>query len=431
MFKTPPMNVTDLTIETLGPKGDGISAGSRGRVYIDRGLPGDRVQARVRRDAQGIARGEIVQVLEPSPYRQKGPCLHYDHCGSCTLQHLDPKFYRAWKLEMVREAFHNQGLRPKRWMEPVFLGTHNRRRAVFSAMKSRGKIVLGYYRRRSNDITDVDSCLIAEPRLLSMRDTIKPCLNSLLIENQTVDIFLQLVGEAMDIVFTGPIGRRGEPDGAVRETLKILLETHAAIRIGWRAREGDRIETMGSRGVIAATFGDLTVALPAAAFLQPTVEGELALQNAVMQAVPARGTFADLFSGCGTFSGPLLGRGPVDAYESNLAAVKALSKAARTAPLKVFGRDLFGNPLRRSELNRYDAVMFDPPRAGCREQVEEMASARTPLLIGVSCNPATFARDARILCDGGYWLQSLQVIDQFLWSHHVEMVGVFTKKRRH
>jgi 23S rRNA (uracil1939-C5)-methyltransferase len=152
-----------------------------------------------------------------------------------------------------------------------------------------------------------------------------------------------------------------------------------------------------------------------------------------MELLPASGKFADLFSGSGTFSGPMLARGSVDAYESGAAAVRALEKAAfhkimGALPLKAFRRDLEREPLRREEANRYDAIVFDPPRAGAAEQAKALASAKTPLLVAVSCNSATFARDARILVDGGYRLESVKVIDQFTWSHHVELVAGFIKR---
>jgi len=178
-----------------------------------------------------------------------------------------------------------------------------------------------------------------------------------------------------------------------------------------------------------ATFDTLTVALPPLAFLQPTTPGEDALAGAVMDALPARGKFADLFAGCGTFAGRILTRGSVDAYESADAAVRALEKAKGQLPLKAVRRDLFRNPVSAREADAYDAIVFDPPRAGAHDQAKQLAESKVPRLIGVSCNPATFARDARILVDGGYGLDSITVVDQFTWSHHVELVGVFSKAR--
>lgn len=423
----PAMAFAELTIRDLGPKGDGVYEGPQGRVYVEGGLPGDQLEAKLRRDEAGITRGDIVRVVTPSAHRQEPPCKHAMKCGNCTLQHLQSDFYRRWKTELVREALQKQGLRPERWLEPVFLGKNNRRRANFSAFKRRDQVTFGYYRRRSQLLTDIDSCLVADPKILALRATLKPYLGSVLPQERPVDFFLQLVNGVADLVITGPVGRTGVPDKAVSDTLEPLLYLSPIVRISWRPHESENITTLLEKSEAVATFGALRVALPPAAFLQPTAEGERALVQAVMAAVPAKGKFADLFAGCGTFSGPLLARGPVDAFESVAPAVAALAKAARGKPLQSIRRDLFKNPLMREELNRYDAVVFDPPRAGCPEQAAAMASAKTPTLVGVSCNPATFARDARLLKQGGYRLESLQVVDQFLWSHHVEVVGVFRR----
>ena len=168
--------------------------------------------------------------------------------------------------------------------------------------------------------------------------------------------------------------------------------------------------------------------LPPLAFLQPTKVGEDALVRAVMGLLPLSGKFADLFSGCGTFSGPMLERGAVDAYDSTVSAVQALDKSKGAKPLKAIYRDLFRNPLRRDEASRYDAIVFDPPRAGAQEQARELSASQTPRLVGVSCNPVSFARDARVLLDGGYCFESIMIVDQFTWSHHVELVASFTRR---
>ncbi|HEY1096215.1 MAG TPA: class I SAM-dependent RNA methyltransferase, partial [Alphaproteobacteria bacterium] len=215
---------------------------------------------------------------------------------------------------------------------------------------------------------------------------------------------------------------------AVREALPGLLQKTKIVRISWRAKDRDTPEVMVEKEPFQTQFGKIRVNLPPMAFMQPTKEGEKALVSAVMDVMPKSGKFADLFSGCGTFTGAMLERGSVDAYESVDPAIRALDKAKGPLPLKVYRRDLFRNPLRREEANRYDAIVFDPPRAGAQELVKSIASGRTPVLIGVSCNPATFARDARILVDGGYRLENVRIIDQFTWSHHVELVALFTKR---
>ncbi|MEI9986724.1 MAG: hypothetical protein WDN69_28265 [Aliidongia sp.] len=200
-----------------------------------------------------------------------------------------------------------------------------------------------------------------------------------------------------DIVITGVVGRTGKPDLQMRETIAQFARASNVSRVSWRATPDDTPEIIIEISPPRARFGDLEVTLPPLAFLQPTQAGEDALVASIMELLPRTGKFADLFSGCGTFTGPMLQRGAVDAYESVGSAIRALDKAKGVRPLKAIRRDLFLHPLRRDEANRYDAIVFDPPRAGAQEQVRILASSRTPLLVGVSCNPATFARDAQIL----------------------------------
>ncbi len=421
------MAFADLTIQQLGPQGDGIHFGPRGRVFVDRGLPGDRIKAKIQRDGQGIIRAEVVNLVKPSPFRQPAPCRHYDVCGNCSLQHLNEKYYRDWKVEMVKDALRKVRVSPRRLLPPVFVPAQTRRRATFSALRQKGQVILGYYRRRSRQISDINTCLVADPKILAIRDAVKPLLGRILTEGKAVDIFIQLVGENAEVVITGPLGKFDEPDKFVVDALMPLFTSKKVARLSWRTNEDSAVHGLLGSGQLLAKFGELTVALPPAAFMQPTREGERALVKAVMDALPAKGNFADLFSGCGTFSGPMLAKGTVDAFEMSPAAVKALGKAAGRFPLKAIRRDLFKNPLRREDLRRYDAVVFDPPRAGCERQAEALASSRISTLVAISCNPMSFARDARILCDGGYQLNSLQLIDQFVWSHHVEVVGVFSR----
>ncbi len=424
------MAVSDILIHELGLQGDGVHIGPHGRVYVDRALPGELVRAQIARDSQSILRGEVTQVLSASKHRQAPPCDHYSRCGGCTLQHLKEKTYQQWKTEKVQQHFYSQRLKPRQWLPTVFLGNHNRRRATFALAKVGSQTQMGYYRRRSQEIFDVRDCLVLDRSLLELKNLVKPALGELLKEGELIHVFFQKGTHATEMLLTGPMGKSGRPNPKAWEKIRSLGESGLFVRIAWRLDEQSTPEVVFEMAPLLVRFGDLEVNLPIGAFLQPTGEGETALVAAVMQAVPTRGKFADLFSGCGTFSGPLVARGSVEAFESEPQAVKALGRAARSFPLRAFKRDLYRNPLRREELNRYDAVVFDPPRAGCLEQVLQLATSKVGTLVGVSCNPATFARDAKVLCDGGYWLQSVQVIDQFSWSHHVEVVAVFTKQKR-
>lgn len=420
----------DLVIQELGPKGDGISRSQGVAVYVDRALPGDRIQAKIARDAEGVLRGELLRVVKPSPHRVKAPCPNYDVCGGCTLQHAKEDFYRQWKLGIVRDALHGKGLKPRVWHDPVFLPAGDRRRATFTACKKNGAVILGHYRRRAHHVTDIATCLVADPAVMELRAGLTTLLAPILQEGSPAAAFIQAVDGQFDIVITGPVGRTGKPDLPVREAIAAFARGSGVNRIAWRANPDDAAEVITETAPVRARFGDLEIVLPPLAFLQPTQAGETALVESVMTLLPPAGKFADLFSGCGTFTGPMLSRGAVDAYESVGSAIRALDKAKGARPLRAIRRDLFLHPLRRDEANRYDAIVFDPPRAGAQEQVRTLASSRTPLLVGVSCNPATFARDARILVDGGYRLDSVRVVDQFTWSHHVELVAAFTKRAR-
>lgn len=424
------MTITDVTIEALGPKGDGIARGPRGRVYVERTAPGDVVRVGLTRDSEGLMRGEVQSVLQPSPARQKPPCPHYDACGGCTVQHLKPQAYQNFKQGIVHEAFEKNEIRVKKWLPPVFIGPETRRRATFAAVKQGKRLTLGYFKRRSQQVYAVDTCLVADSRLMAVRVALATFLTEIVRDGQALDVFVQVVGTAVDVVFTGPLGPKGKPDSALNSLLAPWADRAGIARVGWRARVRDRIEPLVNLRPVTARFGQLDVVLPAAAFLQPTVAGETALVAAVMSALPAKGRFADLFSGCGTFSGPMLERGAVDAYESEPAAIQALGRAGGGRALKAVRRDLFTDPLRRDEANRYDAIVFDPPRAGAEAQSRLLASSKVRTLVAVSCNPATFARDARLLIAGGYRCDSVQVVDQFVWSHHVELVACFTRAKR-
>jgi len=420
----------DLLIHELGPKGDGVHRSHGGTVYVDRALPGDRVQATIRRGDDGVLRGDLVKVIKASPHRVKAPCPNYDVCGGCTLQHAKDEFYRHWKLDIVRDALRGKGLKPRVWRDPVFLPAGDRRRATFIAHKKNNSVILGHTRRRAHHVTDIASCLVADPALMDLRRRLTTLLVPILQEGKPAAAFIQAVDGQFEIVITGPVGKTGKPDVQTRKAIAQLARETNVNRVSWRANQDDAAEIISEISPLRAHFGDLDIILPPLAFLQPTQAGEAALVESVMALLPRTGKFADLFSGCGTFTGPMLERGAVHAYESVGSAVQALDKAKGTRPLKAIRRDLFLNPLRRDEANRYDAIVFDPPRAGAQEQVRTLASSRAPLLVGVSCNPATFARDARILVDGGYRLDSVRVVDQFTWSHHVELVAAFTKRPR-
>ena len=418
----------DLPIHALGPKGDGIHTADGGAIYVDRALPGDVVQAKVQRGSGGVLRGEILRVVTPSPHRVAAPCPNFNVCGGCTLPHADPAFYRDWKIGIVRDALAREDVLPEVWHDPVFVPPGTRRRVTFAAYKKGNRVTLGYFRRRTHMVTDIATCLVADPAIMDLRAKLSLALVPLLQDGKTTDVFLQSVRGQTELVITGPIGKKGPQDLQVHEAIAALAQALKLARISWRARDRDEPEVMLEVNPLRARFGALDVNLPPLAFLQPTQAGEDALAAAVMAPLPKKGTFADLFCGSGTFSGPMLDRGPVDAFDNGAAAIRALEKSRGPRPLHPRQRDLFKDPLYAEELKRYDAVVFDPPRAGADAQAMQLAASEVPLIVGVSCDPRTFACDARILTAGGYTLESAQVIDQFTWSHHVELAAIFRRR---
>jgi 23S rRNA (uracil1939-C5)-methyltransferase len=231
-------------------------------------------------------------------------------------------------------------------------------------------------------------------------------------------------------MITGQIGARRQPQLREQEMLGAMAAACGAARISWRFKERDEAEVMIAAAPVIKRAGNLSVPLPPGAFMQPSAEGEAALIAAALSPLAGKAglKIVDLFAGCGTFSGPLLAHGAVHALEGDEAAIKALAVAARgVSGLTTEQRNLFTDPLMPAELKKYDAVLFDPPRAGALAQTAEIAKSAVPVVIGVSCNPATFARDAALLCEGGYKLQSVTLVDQFTWSAHVEIVAVFTR----
>ena len=418
-----------FTIDGLGPRGDGYHNGPKGRIYVDRSVPGDELDIKTKRNKSGVVQGDIKKIIKASQDRTAPPCAYYDVCGGCTLQHVSETYYKKWKQDVVTEALNRQSLEPKNILEPIFIEGESRRRVTFSAFQTKGQTVLGYKKRRSKMINDIKECLNADPTIMQLQPILKQHLSACLQPGRGVEVLIQKVGGVFDVVFTGPVGQKETPDLSVLQLAADLIHQTKIARVSWRENFHDECETLVEKEPVKIKFGKLEISLPAAAFLQPTDEGERALVNAVLSNLPNRGQFADLFSGCGTFSGPMLEKGSVDAFETNENAIKALNKEAQFKgfPLVAIERDLFKLPLSLEELSKYDALVFDPPRAGANRQAAILANSSIKTIIAVSCNPVSFAKDARVLTEGGYEFESVQLVDQFTKSHHVEMVGVFKR----
>ena len=335
---------------------------------------------------------------------------------------MSDEAYAAWKVGLVQGALTRVGLGDATMEQLSRTPPAARRRARFAALKRGKRVWFGFNERQSHRLADLEECPVMLPRLFALIEPLRALLLSVLPDGGGCDVIATDLEGGIDLVLVGPRSL----DRAARERLVAFGDVSVA-RISWQPDDRGVPEPVAHRRPVAVRFAGLPVTPPPGAFLQASAEGEAALVAAVMENIGEAKRVADLFAGLGTFSVPLAQRAAVHAVEGDAPALAALNKAAGALRLTTERRDLFENPLTAKELARFDAVVFDPPRAGAAAQAQALAASKVPLVVAVSCNPATFARDARTLADGGYTLTRVYPVDQFLWSAHVEVVGVFTR----
>jgi len=395
------------TITRLGLKGDGITDDG---IFIPFALPGEVFTN---------ASENPVRVVT-SPERIAPVCQHFGTCGGCTLQHGSDKFLAGWKADIIRRALQAQGLETT--FKPVDTSPpESRRRATFSARRTKKTTQVGFHKRGSADIFDLTSCALLVPAIIAAL----PACHALagIGASRKGEIKISVTDSA-----AGPdIAVHGAKllDGPLRARLAALAAEHNLARLSWND------EQVVDRKRPLQAMGKAQVLPPSGAFLQATAAGEAALVAAMLTAVAGAKRVVDLFAGCGTFSLPLAEHAEVHAVEGQAGMLAALDTGWRHAPgLKTVTtetRDLFARPLVPLDLRRFDAVVIDPPRAGAKAQVEEIVASGIALVGAVSCNPVSFARDAKILVDGGFTLDWVQPVDQFRWSGHVELAARFSR----
>lgn len=405
--------VCKLTIERLGHQGDGVAPGP---VFVSRTLPGEVVEGVVEAGRMASAR-----ILTPVAERVRPPCRHAKTCGGCALQHAGDDFLASWKVGVVKAALKAQGL------EAPILGIstsppRSRRRVVLAARRLKNGVQVGFHGLKSDTIAEITDCQLIHPKLLAQLELVGNLTRLGASRKGRLAVTLTLLDDGVDISVSGakPLERD------LFAQLAKLVHGAGVVRLSW---EGEPVVTFGPA---ILSLGPAQVTLPPGAFLQATREGEAALVAAVEQALEGVGKVADLFSGVGTFSLPLSKMAVIHAVESQKSMLDALLGGWRDAkglkPVTTEVRDLFRRPLLPDELARFDALVLDPPRAGAEAQVTEIARAPVGLLAMVSCNPVTFARDARILVEAGFTIEWLRIVDQFRWSPHVELVARFVRK---
>ena len=405
-----------LDIVRLGAQGDGIAETPSGPVYVPYALPGEQVLVEQRGD-----RARLVAVVSAGPDRVAPPCRHFTHCGGCALQHLERTSYLAFKREQVVAAFAARGIdAPVAHVVSVGLGA--RRRATFSARRTGRGIVLGFHEAKTNEIVDLQECPVTASAIVRALPGLKRLVEPLASRRLHVRLTVTLAANGLDVAIEDFPGELG-PEARER-----LARDAAACNLARVTLAGD---TLYQSTVPAVRFGPANVVLPPRAFLQAAPAAEAEMVRLASAAVGGAKRVADLFCGLGTFTFPLAVGASVLAVDGDRQAIAALESAAKRTPglkpIEAKGRDLFREPLSVKELERIDAVVFDPPRAGAAAQAAVLAASRVQTIVAVSCNPATLARDTRILIDGGYTLERVTPIDQFLYSPHIEAVAVLRR----
>jgi 23S rRNA (uracil1939-C5)-methyltransferase len=386
-------------IVRIAARGDGVTVGGR---HATLAAPGDLL----------LPDGS----LEPGPHHQLPPCRHFPECGGCQLQHVDDAAYQQYLIDRVGGALAQHGIKTA-VREPHLSPPNSRRRASLRTLRVGRGVTLGFNEERSHRIVDMRECHILRPELFALVAPLRALLATILPPKRPGEVGLTLCDQGVDLALKGV---RVEGLQAT-EALTDFAERHRLARLA--VDEGFGLETRFEPVPATVTLSGHAVPLPLGAFLQATEDGEGALVSAVLEATAGAQRAADLFSGIGTFALALAGE--VLAAEASRDAVLAM-KRARPA-VAVEHRDLYRRPLSSGDLERFDAVVLDPPRAGAAEQVRELAGSTVPRIAYVSCNPATFARDARILVDGGYALQWVRPVGQFRWSTHIELAAAFSR----
>jgi len=407
----------------MGGEGDGVIRLDDGDVLHVAGvLPGETV--RLRAGPEGPV---LDAVLAPSPSRRTPPCPHFGTCGGCVLQHWDGDSALAWKVERLRATLALERLETE--ILPVFrTAPGGRRRAALHVRRgsSRAEARIGFKARKSWSLVDIDVCAVLDPGIVRALPALRRLAAPLLEHPKSApSLHVTVTDDGLDIDVTGVEARSGGLSADARQEVAALAAEAGLARL---TLAGDILFQQRQPSL---RIGRARVALPAGAFLQADPAAEAAMVAEARVALEGARRIADLFCGLGAFTFPLAEVAPVLAMDGSAPAIRALTAAVATAPglhgVTAEARDLFRRPLSAAELKRIDAVVFDPPRAGALAQAAEIAQSGAARVVGVSCNPATFARDARRLVDGGFRLERIRPVDQFLWSSHLELVAVFSR----
>lgn len=418
IFTSPETPASRFTIAGLGGQGDGVADTERGPVFVPFALPGETVTAARVKD-----RADLISILEQSPDRIEPACRHFGECGGCVVQHLRDDKYRAWKRDKIVAALRSKAIDTASVGDLVPCPPASRRRVTLSARRTDAGMVLGYNRALSHSLIDIRECPIAVDAIVQRLPSLRQVATLICSGTQAFHLTVTATESGLDIAASGS-GALGEKQRQIAAQF-VLREDFARLTV-----DGEIV--IEPRKPLVH-FGDVAVMPPPGGFLQAVAGAEQAMADLVLRHFVKAKKVADLFAGSGAFALRLARQSSVHAVESDAPALAALDRGARSATglkaVSVEKRDLFHRPMTWKELNGFDAVIFDPPRAGAEDQSKQLAKSNVPLVAAVSCNPLTLARDVAILIAGGYRLKSVTPLDQFLWSPHVEAVALLEKPK--
>lgn len=412
-MSTPPAT---LEILRLGAQGDGVAEHDGKQVFVPLALPGEIVEA----DIQGD-RARVVRIVRAHPDRAPARCSQFGVCGGCTLQHLPTDRYLALKRALITTTLSFQGIHAP-VDEVVSVSPSTRRRAVFAAHRRGKEVVIGFHGKRSHNIVGLRDCAVLTSGLFALIDKLKPLAALAAPHKGALTISATETLTGFDIAMTG--AQRKLPADTRAQLVQLASQAGLARLSVNGVKEMERTAPM-------LRMGSADVTPPPGNFLQACRESELAMLGLVQQAIGGARKVVDLFAGSGTFSLPLAATATVHAVEGDEAALAALSQAARRAtglkPVTVETRDLFRRPVTRAELQRFDAAVIDPPRAGAEAQTRELAASVIKRVAMVSCSATSFARDLKIMLQAGWRVARITPVDQFLWSAHIEIVAALER----
>lgn len=431
----------EVEIREIGARGDGIAVltlpdGKSVLAYVDGVLPGDRVRVALRQRRGDGYGAEVLEILSQVPGRADAKCPHFEKCGGCALQHLPDNDYRNWKRARAVQAVMRAGVgdtvRAEELVGDVAISPPgSRRRAGFSVFVGADGVRVGFAERFSHHIVNVDQCAVLVPEIVVFRAAFQAFLEKVDKKDaaKIKEAFVNLTDTGLDVVLMAS----DDPGLDLRQDMAALAEDNNLARLSWKTGDNPS-EPVAQRHTPQVHFAGVPVTVPAGGFLQATAPGEAAIVKEIghaLETISARFVI-DLFCGIGSLTFPIALAGKrrrVLAVEGDVAAIRSLQYAAgqSNAPIEVQQRDLFRQPLDAEALTGADVVVFDPPRAGALAQCEVLAESGPEWILAVSCNPATFSRDIRVLRGGGYELQKVVPVDQFLWSPHLELFAVLRR----